>query len=99
MLINLVKIFVPTAMAFFFGLFLTPIATHFFYKYKMWKKHSRSNEELIPDFHRIHNHENELITPRIGGVIIWVSVFLVTLLFYLTSIFFPSDDSLKMNFL
>lgn len=96
---NLVKIFVPTALAFFLGLFLTPIATHFFYKYKMWKKYSRNNEISAPDFQKIHNEQEELNTPRIGGVIIWMAVLLTTCLFYLSSIFFPSPTAEKMNFL
>jgi len=72
MLLNLVKISIPTAFAFFLGLFLTPIATHFFYKYKMWKKYSRSNGASA-DFSKIHNSEDEVKTPRVGGIIIWVS--------------------------
>lgn len=99
MLINLVKIFAPTALAFFLGIFITPIATHFFYKYKMWKKYSRNGEATAEDFHKIHNEENELKTPRVGGMLIWVSVLLTVSFFYLTSIFFPSQSSEKMNFL
>ena len=89
-LINLVKIFLPTAVAFFFGLFFTPVATHFFYKYKMWKKYSRNGGIDTPDFQKIHNEREELNTPRIGGIIIWVSILLTTYLFYLASTFFPS---------
>lgn len=98
MLLNLVKISIPTAFAFFLALFLTPLATHFFYKYKMWKKYSRSGDK-IEDFKKIHNEENELKTPRVGGIIIWVSALLTALIFYLVSIWFPSDNTAKMNFL
>lgn len=98
MLLNLVKIFIPTAIAFFLGLALTPIATHFFYKYKVWKKYSR-NENNTPDFKKIHNESDELKTPRIGGVIIWFSVFVVTLVFYLFSVWIPTESNAKMNFL
>ncbi|MBP7967170.1 hypothetical protein KAZ66_02755 [Candidatus Woesebacteria bacterium] len=98
MYLDLVKIFVPTALAFFLGLFSTPIATHFFFKYKMWKKHSRSESAQI-EFQKIHNKEDELRTPRVGGIIIWASVLLTTLAFYLYSILFPSMTSEKINFL
>ena len=98
MLLNLVKISIPTAFAFFLALLLTPLATHFFYKYKMWKKYSR-NDDKIEDFKKIHNEENELKTPRVGGIIIWVSALLTTLIFYLASTLFPSDNTIKMNFL
>lgn len=98
MYLDLVKIFMPTAVAFFLGLFLTPIATHFFYKYKMWKKYSR-NGGKIDDFIKIHNEKEELNTPRTGGIIIWISVLLTTWLFYLNSAFFPSAVTEKLNFL
>jgi phospho-N-acetylmuramoyl-pentapeptide-transferase len=99
MLIDLVKISIPTAFAFFLGLFLTPFATHFFYKYKMWRRYSRNENTTTDDFHKIHNEEDELKTPRVGGIIIWVSVLLTTIIFYFASIFFPSDTTEKMNFL
>jgi phospho-N-acetylmuramoyl-pentapeptide-transferase len=99
MLLNLIKIFLPMAFAFFLGLLLTPFATHFFYKYKMWKRYSRNTATTVTDFSKIHNEQDELKTPRIGGIIIWVSVLLTTLTFYLFSILFPSIDTEKMNFL
>lgn len=99
MYLNLIKIFLPTAVAFFLGLLFTPIATHFFYKYKMWKKYSRSTNMIASDFTKIHNEKDELKTPRVGGIIIWVSVIATVLIFYLTSIFFPSAENSKMNFL
>ena len=99
MLLNIVKIFVPTSFAFFLALMLTPVATHFFYKYKMWKKYSRNETTTTTDFHKIHNEKEELKTPRVGGIIIWVSVLFATLIFYLASILFPSENAEKMNFL
>jgi len=99
MYLDLVKVFLPTIFAFFLGIFFTPFATHFFYKYKMWKKYSRSVEINTPDFKKIHNETGELNTPRIGGVIIWFSVLLTVGLFYFVSIFFPSSITVKLNFL
>lgn len=99
MLLNLVKIFLPTAFAFFLGLFLTPFAAHFFYKYKMWKRYSRSIDTAVSGFHKIHNEKEELKTPRVGGVIIWVSALFTALIFYLMSILFSSANTEKMNFL
>ncbi|MSU44822.1 hypothetical protein EXS45_01430 [Candidatus Nomurabacteria bacterium] len=99
MYLDLIKIFVPTTVAFFLGLFLTPVATHFFYKYKMWKKYSRSTGVTNYDFQKINDGKEELKTPRVGGIIIWVSVLTTVLIFYLVSIIFPSDNSFKINFL
>ncbi len=99
MYLDLIKIFLPTTVAFFLGLFLTPVATHFFYKYKMWKKYSRSSITTTSDFSKIHNEKDELRTPRVGGIIIWVSVLATVLIFYLLSMLFPSEGSFGMNFL
>ena len=98
MLLNLVKIFLPTVIAFIIGLFITPIASHFFYKYKMWKKYSR-NDNAISEFQKIHNNDEELRTPRVGGIIIWLSILFSIIIFFLISILFPSDLTLKINFL
>ena len=66
----------------------------------MWKKSSRLNntDGVSKDFANVHNVEAELSTPRIGGVIIWVSVLLSVLIIYLLSVFFPSDLTEKLNF-
>ncbi len=99
MYLDLVKIFAPTAFAFFLGLLFTPFATHFFFKYKMWKRYSRSIETTAIDFKKIHNEKEELNTPRIGGIIIWVSALATTSLFYLAWALFPSPLAHKLNFL
>ncbi len=98
MFINLIKIFLPTTLAFFFGILITPLATHFFYKYKMWKKYSRC-ESTNSEFQKIHNEKEELKTPRTGGIIIWFSALFIVLIFYLISILFPSEITQKLNFL
>lgn len=99
MIINVVKVLFPSAAAFFIGLLITPILTKYFYKYKMWKKSSRSLAETSADFGKIHNEKGELNTPRVGGIIIWLSVFLTIFVIYLVSIFFPSPLAAKMSFL
>ena len=99
MLINLIKIFLPTTFAFFFGLLITPVATHFFYKYKMWKKYSRNENVTSPEFQKINNDKEELKTPRVGGIIIWVSALATTLIFYFLSILYPNLSTEKINFL
>jgi phospho-N-acetylmuramoyl-pentapeptide-transferase len=65
----------------------------------MWKKYSRSEGGVVSTFTKIHNTQDELKTPRVGGIIIWLSASLTILIFYLTSILLPSADTEKMNFL
>ncbi len=99
MLLNLVKIFLPAAVAFFIGILITPVATHFFYKHKMWKKYARAENATNNDFKKINNETAELNTPRVGGIIVWVSALATTLLFYIISIIFPAGTAMKLNFL
>ena len=98
MLLNLLKIFIPTALAFFIGIIITPFATHFFYKYKMWKKYSRNEDISLKEFKKIHNEKEELKTPRVGGIIIWGSVLITTFLIFIFSLIFPSNFSTKLSF-
>jgi len=98
--INILKIVIPSVLTFFLGIFITPFFTDLFYKYKMWKKNPRTEAGDITntDFAMVHNTTEELSTPRIGGVIIWVSVLLGMLVIYLLSVFFPTDVTEKLNF-
>jgi phospho-N-acetylmuramoyl-pentapeptide-transferase len=79
---NVLKIFIPATVSFIIGLALTPIATHYFYKYRMWRRVSRNNN-LPKDggFHKIHDHAAEVSTPRTGGMIIWISVIITIFIF------------------
>lgn len=99
--IDVLKVVVPSVLTFFLGILITPIFTDFFYKNKMWKKSPRTENQdgTSVAFANIHNTSAELSTPRIGGMIIWVSVLLTVVLIYLVSIFFPTDLTLKLNFL
>lgn len=97
--ITLIKIFIPAALAFAVGIAMTPILMRYFMKYRMWKKSSRKNAGTSAAFQQIHNEEGELSTPRTGGMLIWLSVAFIVLLFALLSWIFPSPLTEKLNFL
>lgn len=101
MIINVIKVVVPSVLAFFLGILITPFFTNIFYKYKMWKKNARTESKDITtaDFAKVHNTKGELSTPRVGGVIIWASVLLTVVVIYLTSVLFPTELTQKLNFL
>lgn len=69
----------------------------------MWKKSPRTSannpEATSEEFNRLHNTDKEVSTPRVGGIIIWTSVLITVFLIYLTSVIFPGDSTLKLNFL
>src|SRR3990167_7184685 len=101
MILNFFKVLVPTSMAFAIGIAITPIITHYLYKFQMWKKKAR-NEALgggeTPIFNKLHR-EKEVNTPRMGGLVIAFSVLITTFFFWLVAVMFTDDLSIKMNFL
>jgi phospho-N-acetylmuramoyl-pentapeptide-transferase len=99
-MIDILKVVIPTVIAFLFGILITPFFSSLFYKYKLWKNTSRTEAGDITnnDFSKVHNTQSELSTPRIGGMIIWVSVLLTVLFIYLLSLIYPTDFTLKLNF-
>jgi len=85
------RIFVPATVAFLFGIGITPIITHFLYKYKMWKpKAGKLGLDGKPAqvFNSLHESK-EVGTPRFGGVIVWGSVVLTALLLQILWLIFP----------
>lgn len=106
MSLNLVKLFFPAVLTFVIGILITPFFSDFFFKHKMWKKVARKvnsdgnfENEMSQTFQKINNHDAELRTPRVGGMIIWVSICLCGLILFLIPTFFPSMTSQKLNFL
>jgi phospho-N-acetylmuramoyl-pentapeptide-transferase len=87
---DVLKIIGPSVITFFIGIFITPFFTRYFYKYKMWKKSARVNSDTSEEFGKIHNTEHEVSTPRVGGMIIWVSVALTVVTIFILSKIFPA---------
>lgn len=102
MISNLTKIFIPAVFAFAIGIAITPYLTSLMYKNKLWKRVRRddlqTNPTITPEFHKIHDGA-EIRTPRVGGIIIWLSVFLVTTLFYLLPEIFNNPVFEKLEFI
>ncbi len=100
--ILLFKILLPALAAFLIGIALTPLLSHLFYKYKLWKRSSRIASEntsadgdgMGKDFERIHNSA-ETKTPRVGGIIVWLSVVLTVCVASLISEF--TDGTMFKN--
>ena len=85
--VNVIKIFNLGALAFVVAFLLTPALTHFLYKYRLWRKEVRTksidNKELVY-FKKFHS-EKEIKVPRFGGLLIWVSVLILSILFFILS--------------
>jgi phospho-N-acetylmuramoyl-pentapeptide-transferase len=101
MILDLVKLFIPATIAFIVGIIITPILTHYLYKYKMWKKKAGKiapDGRATPIFNELHK-EKEVGTPKMGGVVIWASVAITIIGFWLTAKLFPLEILLKFDFL
>ncbi len=101
-MINILKVFGLAAFAFWLGIFLTPILTHYLYKHKCWKKSARTKALLGGEatiFNSLHK-DKEVNTPRMGGILIWFCSFFVIFIFYfLSKIFSGKEIFQKLNFL
>ena len=99
--LNAVKVLVPSAIAFAVGILGTPLLTRYLYKYKMWKKQSvQKTVDGRPATisQKLHNDE-EKKTPRMGGIVIWGSVLLTISLIWIIARMFPNDVTTKLEFL
>lgn len=99
-MLTIIKIFLPTILAFAIGIAITPRLTDFMYKHKLWKRKPREEVDDITndDFKRLNDGKSETSTPRVGGIIIWLSVVATILLLWLISKIFPSDLSTQLDF-
>ncbi|MBU1167669.1 phospho-N-acetylmuramoyl-pentapeptide-transferase [Patescibacteria group bacterium] len=91
---NVIRVFSISAISFAVAFALTPLLTHFLYKYRLGK--SIRSDEASPVFTKMHKKKEG--TPTMGGVLIWGTVIILIFLFYLLSqLDFLSFD--KLNFL
>ncbi len=105
MIADLVKVFIPAAATFVIGIACAPILTHYLYKHNVWKKTvSRTALDGTPavEFEKLRNTVHagtETRTPRMGGILVWGSVALVTLTFFFAAQALPFAFAQKIDFL
>lgn len=104
MTLSLIKLFLPVVLTFVVGITITPFFTGIFYKHKMWKKVPRKVDGTCPEdemseaFKKLETDKMETHTPRVGGVIIWISVIISTVLLFVIAYCFPTEITTKLNF-
>lgn len=87
------SVLIPATLAFIFGILLTPLVTHYLYKYKVWKKtggKTALNGQVATEFNRLKG-DGELKTPRMGGIVIWGATLLTIGFFYILKLIFPTE--------
>lgn len=100
--IDTIKVLLPAIISFLVGILITPTLTNFMYKHKLWRKKSRSKvntEAMSADFQKIHNEKGEVSTPRVGGIIVWLSIILTIAVLYIIALCFPGEVTEKLSFL
>ena len=97
----LTKILLPSILALLIGFFITPILTHYFYRYRLWKrkpitesKRELNGEvwEMSKEFKKIYN-KKEVSTPRVGGIIIWLTIVITTLFISLLGLIMGKESN------
>ncbi|HNX10930.1 MAG TPA: phospho-N-acetylmuramoyl-pentapeptide-transferase [bacterium] len=91
----IIKIILLSTLAFIFTIAWTPLLTNFLYKYRMGKR--IRNNGNTPIFSQLHAHKAG--TPTMGGMLIWVTLLIFILVFYLASRFVNCSTLCQMNFL
>jgi phospho-N-acetylmuramoyl-pentapeptide-transferase len=99
---NIIKVFTPTALAFFIGILITPFISHYLYHFKTWKKKAGKGTGYgggkTPLFDKLHKTK-DTDTPRMGGIVIWSSVFLTIFLIAFLEFLMPNTIFGKLDFL
>ncbi len=100
MISSIAKIFIPAIVSFGFGIFLTPPVSRFLTSHKFWKKKSvlvATDGYAAPITEALHKDE-ERRTPRMGGIVVWLSALLTIIIFWLAGQL-DGETGEKLNFL
>lgn len=101
LVLNVLKVFGLGGLSFFIALFLTPVLTHYLYKYKMWPKKverealSGGQASVISS---LIKERSQIETPRMGGILIWATTLIITLIFWLAARSVDGPLLTKLNF-
>ncbi len=92
-LTQITRLLILTSVSFIIAFLSTPLLTHFLFKYRLGKQ---IRTEGAPVFAELHGKKEG--TPTMGGLLVWVTVAAVALLFWIMSLFFDGIFS-RLNFL
>lgn len=102
---DIIKVFIPATASFAVGILCAPLLTHYLFKYKVWKKTTGKTAldgTAAVEFEKLRQNvhaDTETRTPRMGGILIWASVALVTLGVWTFARVVPLPLTEKMDFL
>ena len=95
------KVLLPAIVSFIIGIIIAKPIIYFLIKNKLWKKKSVNKtidgkEATITA--TLHNDDKKSL-PRLGGIVMWLSVFITSILFWLLSYVFQTDITQKIDFI
>src|SRR5680860_467797 len=93
--IDVIRVFAILAITFSVAMLLTPVLTHFLYKYKIGKQIRADGD--TPIFTALH--KKKAGTPTMGGLLIWIVVPVLAIIFWILSILFDGSIFDYINFL
>src|SRR3990167_4285194 len=93
LVLDVLKVFGLAGFSFFVAFFLTPILTHYLYKYKLWPR--RIERESLGGgpatvIAGLEKKGTIIDPPRMGGILFWGTVLIFTALFGLMGKFFEA---------
>ena len=94
------KVLLPAVVSFIVGLIIAPAVIRFLNRHKLWKKKNVSKTidgKAATITALLHDDEKKSL-PRLGGIVMWASVFITTILFWLASHLFPTILTQKLEF-
>jgi phospho-N-acetylmuramoyl-pentapeptide-transferase len=95
------KVLLPALISFLVGVTIAPSVGRFLVRHKLWKKKNvkktiDGKEATITA--SLHNDEKSPV-PRLGGVVVWISVFITAVLFWSISQIYPTPFTIKLDFI
>ncbi len=93
------KIWIIGTAAFLLAMAWTPLLTHFLYKYKIGVKIKKESVdgEKAPVYHSLHKGKSG--TPTMGGALVWVTVLVLAVIFFLIKPYFELKIITRLDFL
>lgn len=95
------KVLLPAVLSFIIGVIIAPAIGRFLTRHKLWKKKNVSKTIDGKDATitaSLHNDEKSPV-PRLGGVVVWGSVFATALLLWSISKVYPTVFTEKLDFI
>jgi phospho-N-acetylmuramoyl-pentapeptide-transferase len=99
--LSLFKVLLPALVSFIIGIFIATPLISALRAHQIWKKKSVKNSmdgTIATITSALHNDEERKLL-RMGGAVIWMSVFTTTALFLFLSHIFPSEITQKLDFI